>query len=1370
MMSTKLCAMFVAVAVQVAIATELVLPTGGVRGLAVHAGVFYVGHYQKAAVVAYDQTGRQIRTYQVMPRKTFLGHGVATDGKSLWTSDYSGRTIFEFDLETAKLIRSFAWTGPGNPTRLECDGKDLLVGVYRNPTVFRVSHEGKILRRFKTASTDENLQLALTGDGVLIVSDRPGNRLLLYGTDGQPLGQVLGAGGRWVLATDVANRCGPLYGDAESGRSTIMKLSDTAIPDTVAESFPKQDWMIWGGVGGPRPTYQAVQTGVRITDGPRTFNRPLYGDHTNSLVLAGDRPQIMLARTPDLCLGVLSFATAGESPAFLHGLSGTEMTYDGATVQHRIRHAALGGATLALRTVAFKEGVGFITRLSADKPVEVTWTFGGITKIGRLHGQDGLPGGIVLKRHKGNRISVTGAIAQVAAPQCAQDTVVVQGSPEGSLRVVSALEPFSPKQADGLPLLTQRVALTPDAPLHICVGVATGGAKPRSDADLAAEFDSCCKHYLAIRDRLAVRTPDTTLDAAVALNNMTQDALWYPDSFLHGALRWGVHCNCWFLGWRGWYGATVLGWHDRVGRAARLHARHQLKTEDELNGYVISVLPFNEKHDGRFHYNMQEVYLDHMYYHYHYTGDKAFAKALLPTVKAALGFQRSALDPDGNHLYLNRLNTWISDGHVYNGDCTQASAYTYRANLMAAEFARASGEDPTPFEKEAAAIKQAMLDKLWIVDDGYYCEYLDADGVRHGAAEAPTQYHPIDFYATDEFQTYQALRYIEHRLWRFGDQILVNDWYPVIVTNGTLANAELLNTALCYYRIGERDKPYKLLRSAMKSFCSAAVPGSISCYTRRDAAQGTYVDFADAVSMFARTVAEGTFGILPRMQDQTVTVRPGFPEDWQTAEYDAPDFGYTFRRDGDSETWTLRSAGPVRWVFQIGYRTRRVAEASLASRGVTIDRRPGIGHEWAEMTFEPAEAVTFKLVTAPVRTTLRAPSMIATGDTLRAAGARVIKVHDPQSVLGDVKLGADEGLTGKVVARPGPHTVFALVEADHRRYWHPMDLEVRPPLEIKDARLRIPWKEDRPVEVEAVLVNNTDGVLSGPARIIYPGLDRQVALRLEAGGQATVKLPVERPAALSPGRLGLKVTLSGRTATATTVLWNLLAARPGLQTAASNRFRPVAVPCNRAFESIFKGQPHLTDDEEKAPRLHYWTWYKSDYVNLDRLRERLDDQSIYHSAIHVPFRIVQTGENGLFLSRWEGWPTQASVPVNIRAEKLYLLMANVTTNNNTYLTNGTITVSYDDGTKAVVPLRNPDTFDHTCQHFSDNYPISIGGKEGGYYGHGRAQGTHADVLDVRTDPSKTIRSLELEVKTRRTMIGLLALTALRPAAHAGDGS
>lgn len=54
-----------------------------------------------------------------------------------------------------------------------------------------------------------------------------------------------------------------------------------------------------------------------------------------------------------------------------------------------------------------------------------------------------------------------------------------------------------------------------------------------------------------------------------------------------------------------------------------------------------------------------------------------------------LDWEERIFDYDNDGLYQNFLNTWISDGHSYNGaGCAQSSAYNFRANLIMAKIAK----------------------------------------------------------------------------------------------------------------------------------------------------------------------------------------------------------------------------------------------------------------------------------------------------------------------------------------------------------------------------------------------------------------------------------------------------------------------------------------------------------------------------------------------------------------------------------------------------------------------------------------------------------------------------------------------------------
>ena len=218
----------------------------------------------------------------------------------------------------------------------------------------------------------------------------------------------------------------------------------------------------------------------------------------------------------------------------------------------------------------------------------------------------------------------------------------------------------------------------------------------------------------------------------------------------------------------------------------------------------------------------------------------------------------------------------------------------------------------------------------------------------------PTIYTPIDCDLCDAPETYQALRYVEERLWLDHDLLLVNDWYPVIVTNGTIAMAEILHTALCYYRLGDVARGWRLLQSALNNFSHGRVPGTMSQYAGEDDRQGTYTDFSDSSSMFARTVVEGLFGILPMRQDNLIIIQPALPAEWPQASIRLRDIAYEYRRDGNLLSLAIHSDDEIRKVVRLIADQERVVGARLNGAPVPWRIEPGIGRSFVEIDTPPS--------------------------------------------------------------------------------------------------------------------------------------------------------------------------------------------------------------------------------------------------------------------------------------------------------------------------------------------------------------------------------------------------------------------------------
>src|SRR6185436_13546671 len=148
------------------------------------------------------------------------------------------------------------------------------------------------------------------------------------------------------------------------------------------------------------------------------------------------------------------------------------------------------------------------------------------------------------------------------------------------------------------------------------------------------------RHYRSLARRVRVETPDPHFDLAFEAMVIANDGLWQPPVFLHGALSWMRD----YLGWRGWYGSEVLGFHDRVRTAIEAFASRQIQRGDD-RGAIPDRLQ-----SQRVGFNMNEVFLDQVYYHYLWTGDRDFLASLFSVIQGVLSWEKRRLDPDDDAL------------------------------------------------------------------------------------------------------------------------------------------------------------------------------------------------------------------------------------------------------------------------------------------------------------------------------------------------------------------------------------------------------------------------------------------------------------------------------------------------------------------------------------------------------------------------------------------------------------------------------------------------------------------------------------------------------------------------------------------------
>ncbi len=495
---------------------------------------------------------------------------------------------------------------------------------------------------------------------------------------------------------------------------------------------------------------------------------------------------------------------------------------------------------------------------------------------------------------------------------------------------------------------------------YITIGM--GGNIEKAVENPKKAWSKAIERNISIANRIVTHTPDPRLDAAIRMMSFATEGTWGDLSILHGAWSWRFA----FLGWRGWYGPVCYGWTDRVKESIDNHMKLSLIEDGEDKG----ALGFFLEGKPYIYYNMNEVFLDQVRQYFDYTNDTLLMRRIFPVLKSILKWEDRRLQPGNEHLYESSLNTWISDSHWYiGGRCSQASAYMLGANRFMAEIAERLGKDPAPFRKRAEQIRKAMQDKLWMPDKGVFAEYLDTRGYRmlHTEPELSTLYHSAEFGAADTRQIAQMLKWADTHLKTEkipggGELIWSSNWAPNHARSYThstheLAYAEQMNFALTNYLAGRADKAYALIQSSLTGIFSGPTPGGLSCHTYVDGTQRQNDEFADAISMFGRTVTEGLFGIVPKRPDGIVILSPQFPKDWDYAEIKSPAFSYKWQRSewGISIEWTSPQTTGVS--LRLPVRTSQIKEILIDNNPVKASLEKGFaGVNWLLASIPPSRS------------------------------------------------------------------------------------------------------------------------------------------------------------------------------------------------------------------------------------------------------------------------------------------------------------------------------------------------------------------------------------------------------------------------------
>lgn len=1112
-----------------------------------------------------------------------------------------------------------------------------------------------------------------------------------------------------------------------------------------------------------------------ITNGRESFNRPLYGGSTAFRADGGDRPEFSFylpGRGGNLRLGIST--PAGTK--WLNTAQTVVARYRAGSMIHEIRDPLLGSGSLQITALAPRAPEGLVVRVESQslaKTVDLVFAFGGVN--GERGSRDGDIGteGVPVREFfqlqpeycRNNEITladqfflVRGKGGNIAGVLPAGTKLSVADAALWKKPAELLAQNSNPKTA--LPLVVGRVRIVPGKPLFVALQhiatAQTGSEVLATYREVAAEreiksgpgsapaiwkaaeipgvFERAEAERRAIAERVSVQTPDPFLDAGVSALNIAADGVWDDRqlAYLHGGVAWRVR----LLGWRVSYAGDALGWHERTrahfdGYAARQNSDPIADTIPPAEASANLARNETALHSNgdltRSHYDMNLIGVDAIFRHLLWTGDLDYARKIWPVLERHLAWERRLFrreyGPEKLPLYEAYCCIWASDALSYNGGgATHATAFNVYHNRMAAKVARLIGVDPTIYEHEATLIERAMREQLWLKDRGWFAEWKDLVGSQlvHPSAAAWTFYHTLDSEVPSPLEAWQMTRQVDTELPHFPLRGV-----GVPTGNHTIATTTWMPYAWSINNVVLAETAHTALAMWEAGRAEAAYP----------LLKGALLD-----SMFV--------GICPG----NVGMCTWFDANRRESQRD---FG-----DG------------------IGTLSRTVVEGVF---GVMPDLlagevrlRPGFPADWNNARIHHPD-FDFVFVRKGEMDQYTFHSHLTRPVVLR------LQVNARRDDIGAVTV------NGQAVA------------------WHDLaDSVGMPKVEIvapaaAEHAVVITWRGKFPAIAPAETTVKAGTVFKANAgATITEIVDPQGALRdsqfsgailrgtvIGATGHRTVF------ARVSQGKLSwwqpLTLEVRAQRLLAPQVFTTDWTKRVG----PSGKLDPVPLA------EIFNDQvSQIFSHEYVSPRPAYvslgvpktgfgfWTGPAAEFA--------VDDSGLRSAAkksggcINLPNGVPLAtpseagAPNVAFVSQWDNFPRELTVPLSGRAAKIYLLMAGSTWALQSRIDNGEIVVTYTDGTTARLALENPTTWWPIDQdYFVDNFafrreggfPVRVDLKTGDIRlldlaacqsSRRTVAGGAATVLDVRLNPAKELKSLTVRALANEVVIGLMSVTLQRP--------
>ncbi|NCO89731.1 MAG: hypothetical protein COZ06_19050 [Armatimonadetes bacterium CG_4_10_14_3_um_filter_66_18] len=730
------------------------------------------------------------------------------------------------------------------------------------------------------------------------------------------------------------------------------------------------------GRGDITPVYEPIDDGgFRITGSTRQLNRPIV--HGQNRVWTGDVPLFRMdTPTGNGCYAAERVFPLWARPDAQTGNVNPSM----GTLRLGVRGA--DGQTLWLDTLqsvtTFRPGYteyqvagpeeawtasiivapaldfhGMVCRVTFDKDVPLVWQYGGVwwqageNNANRLQldgrratiAEANLPNGVVCVGWDGS-----GAGRTLQAPYGEQ----LEYAADKAQRVYHVVATWGVTKYDEDRAKTARARLdTPAAAgwpewrdrlkqLWFDCYIGRASSPEEHFAALTADPDAAlaktCNWWDSRRQEFQVKTPDAQLNALMNWSRCTTEYHRQGPGLVLGAQIWQMYSHI----STGWYGKEWGGDHQAIEECLRLYGAMQ--NDDGFIRWVApSLVAFHAE-------NNTAYWVDQVWRHYTWTGDKRFVRDLWPSVQKAVAWMQKANDHDGDGLFRDSYEYWNCDSHGKGPKSAVPSAMSWAMFDRAARMA-AVLEDRESEQRYRALADQthaAVFRELWRDDKGLLGS-IGADGLWNGHPQIWNEYLAINAGLLDAEQGRRAMRWLAAH-YGFqpspGVQLLsCSDWWPIRWSIQWVPTGDTCLAALAGMKCGDADLWWPYLKTVVGSAFKSDFPGINMGISNAGAGGGDRED-VDSVDPHVHCAVRGLFGLEPALQDARLGICPAFPSGWTDASIRTPDVSYEYHRDGQRATFRIHTPRPLVKRVRANLTGPEVMTPAETDSVVTVDLGP----------------------------------------------------------------------------------------------------------------------------------------------------------------------------------------------------------------------------------------------------------------------------------------------------------------------------------------------------------------------------------------------------------------------------------------------